>query len=280
MLLKWAGNKTDLLQEINTCLPKKISRYHEPFLGTGAVALSLQHKPESFHLNDINPNLIALFRVILEGEERIRLLMEYINILVATLGPEALQAKPRYNLLRGYFNANKQSLTDIERAAFLIMFNRVGFNGLYRENKKSNFNVPFAELHFKKLDLPRLEDYLHVYRHLSTTKTSLTNYDWLKAPLSPTPLDVFYVDSPYDVPEGKVGFNYSGTQFLKEQQEQLAEKIHCIHDSGARFVASNASTPLIASLYRKFTIVEVKVYRKISGKKSGRKSETEYLIFN
>jgi len=41
--VKWAGGKTQLLGEINQYLPKNFDRLVEPFVGGGALFLSLEH---------------------------------------------------------------------------------------------------------------------------------------------------------------------------------------------------------------------------------------------
>lgn len=38
-ILKWVGGKRQLLEEIETRIPKRISYYVEPFIGGGAVLL-------------------------------------------------------------------------------------------------------------------------------------------------------------------------------------------------------------------------------------------------
>ena len=40
--LKWVGGKTQLLPQIFELFPKNFNRYHEPFVGGGAVFFNLQ----------------------------------------------------------------------------------------------------------------------------------------------------------------------------------------------------------------------------------------------
>ena len=75
--LKWAGGKRYLLPEIHNLIPK-FNTYHEPFLGGGAVLFSLQ--PTKAVINDINSDIINVYKVIKEDvEELIKELSEYKN---------------------------------------------------------------------------------------------------------------------------------------------------------------------------------------------------------
>lgn len=58
--IKWAGGKTQLLGEITSRLPKTYNRYFEPFIGGGALLFSVQ--PTSAVINDINPQLINVYK--------------------------------------------------------------------------------------------------------------------------------------------------------------------------------------------------------------------------
>ncbi len=51
-LLKWAGGKSQLLNEIHPLIPKKFGKYIEPFFGGGALYFSL--KPEHAVIADLN----------------------------------------------------------------------------------------------------------------------------------------------------------------------------------------------------------------------------------
>ena len=93
-------------------------------------------------INDLNPHLVKAYKVIRDEP----------HILIDSL--QEIQSK--YQTLDGYENQkafyldirtrfNTLALTDIETASYLIFMNRTCFNGLYRENSKGNFNVPFGK---------------------------------------------------------------------------------------------------------------------------------------
>ncbi len=54
--IKWVGGKTSLLPELLKHVPGRLRRYHEPFVGGGALFFAVQ--PRRAHLSDHNPELI------------------------------------------------------------------------------------------------------------------------------------------------------------------------------------------------------------------------------
>ncbi|MFN7145828.1 MAG: DNA adenine methylase, partial [Myxococcota bacterium] len=126
--LKWVGGKRQLLPALGRHVPARFSRYHEPFLGGGALFFHLQ--PGRAVLSDTNARLIRTWKGVRDHVE------DVIGLLAAWPHDraffEALRARPI------------DDASDAEVAAWFIYLNRTGFNGLYRVNRKNIFNVPFG----------------------------------------------------------------------------------------------------------------------------------------
>src|SRR5215208_2517486 len=79
--VKWAGGKTQLLQQLYALVPAQFNRYFEPFLGGGALCFYLiSMKSEKFiaYLSDINSELINSYTVVKNNiEELIDLLKKH-----------------------------------------------------------------------------------------------------------------------------------------------------------------------------------------------------------
>jgi len=136
-ILKWAGGKTQLLKEIDLRLPLKYTRYIEPFFGGGALFFHL--KPKNAVIADSNPELINLYNSIADNVDKvIEYLKEYIN-----------NEKMFYEVR----SQDWSYLDSYNAAARTIYLNHTCYNGLYRVNKKGEFNVPFG--HYKN---PRIID--------------------------------------------------------------------------------------------------------------------------
>src|ERR687898_1934087 len=72
--VKWAGGKTQLLQQLHALVPTQFDRYFEPFLGGGALFFYLiSMKSEKFmaYLSDINSELINSYAVVKNNTEKL-----------------------------------------------------------------------------------------------------------------------------------------------------------------------------------------------------------------
>ena len=87
--VKWAGGKTQLLEKLGSFIPAQFSRYFEPFLGGGALFFYLtterKNRPlttfcSSYHLSDINPELMNTYFVIRDDVEELISLLEQHQI--------------------------------------------------------------------------------------------------------------------------------------------------------------------------------------------------------
>ena len=67
--VKWAGGKIQLLDQFEKYLPKRINRYFEPFVGSGAVFFYVKQtrEPRYSMISDNNPDLINLYKDVKEN---------------------------------------------------------------------------------------------------------------------------------------------------------------------------------------------------------------------
>ncbi|GAH81046.1 unnamed protein product, partial [marine sediment metagenome] len=124
--LKWAGGKKSLLPYLLQCVPKNYENYYEPFLGGGSLYFALG--PKSAHLSDLNEELINTY---IQVKRNVEELIEHLQ-------------KMHYNKKEYYNIRSINPQNDLERAARFIYLNKTCWNGLYRVNKKGNFNVPIG----------------------------------------------------------------------------------------------------------------------------------------
>ena len=127
--LKWVGGKTQLLPQIFELFPKNFNRYHEPFVGGGAVFFNLQ--PNKAILSDVNPDLIQAYQMIRDD----------VDSVIAELKQHRAEEAYYYSVRE----TDVAELSAAEAAARIIFLNKTCFNGLYRVNRRGKFNVPFGK---------------------------------------------------------------------------------------------------------------------------------------
>lgn len=294
--LKWAGGKSQLLPEINMCIPKdireskRIKKYFEPFLGGGAVFFSLisNYRIGEVYLSDINNELILTYNVVKENPKE---LIEKLKILSDEYPSEKEDIKEYYYGIRKSFNNNlvdfdfeNYSEKHMERAAQFIFLNKTCFNGLFRVNKKCEFNVPCA--YTKNPLICDESNILNVSKSLQNVNLKCVNYLELEPLIDDDSL--VYLDPPYKPLNNSSSFNgYSKYRFDDDNQIELAEFYKRISNKGAKAILSNSdpknnneSDNFFDDLYSDYNIGRVKAKRNINSKGNKRGYVSEILITN
>jgi DNA adenine methylase len=102
--------------------------YREPFLGSGAVFFEL--RPARAVLSDANRELVVCFRQV---RERPRDVMALLDTM-----PNTAEDFERVR------RRDPSGLSELERAARVIYLNKTSFRGLWRVNRKGEFNTPYG----------------------------------------------------------------------------------------------------------------------------------------
>lgn len=260
--LKWAGGKRGLLPALTGLLPTTGFRdYYEPFLGGGALFFALS--PPSAHLNDANEELVTCYVVV-----RDRL-------------PELLEALPRHANSEEHFlrvrAQRPERLDDVERAARFIYLNRTCFNGLYRVNRRGEFNTPFGRYRNPRL----VPTELLTAASAALRGVRLTATGFAEACADAGCGDLVYLDPPYVPAGGYADFRrYHREQFRDEDHEALAMLFKDLDARGCHVMLSNSYTPRVLELYSDWRIHEVSTRRNINSVSSRRGPVPEVVVTN
>ncbi len=284
---KWAGGKTQLLDNIRDYYPfnEKITKYAEPFLGSGAVLFDIlnKFKLDSVYISDINKELINSYVVIRDNvDDIIDILNNKQQLYHNTVGEKKREL---YYKEREKFNELKKSEANkIERAALMIFLNRTCFNGLYRENKKGEFNVPIGS--YKNPLICDEKNLRNVSLKLQDSNIICADYRMVFSELSDETF--VYFDPPYRPISNTSSFNsYNSSGFNDEDQAKLAELIKKADSIGAKFLLSNsdpknhdANDNFFDDLYSEFNIYRVDAKRSINSNSKKRGNVKEILVTN
>lgn len=266
--VKWAGGKKQLIEQFKPFFPKEIKKYHEPFVGGGAIAfylLKTHPEIEKIYLSDINEELITTYYVIKNHlEELITLLKEY----------KKKHNKEFYYKIR---SQDVKTLTKVQIATRFIYLNKTCFNGLYRVNSKGGFNVPIGS-YTNPLICPE-EDLREISKLLQKDDTKVRQfYEVLKDAKKG---DFIYFDPPYYPINKTSSFTtYTKEQFLDKEQKHLSEVFKELDKRGCKVMLSNNDVPFIRELYKGFHINLVKAKRMINCDATKRGKINELVITN
>ena len=245
--------------------PTDFNRYHEPFLGGGAVYLHL--RPYSAHLADVNHRLIECYRAIRD---------EVDDVIARLRRLKNRHSKAHYYQSRERVN-NSTHLPKAERAALQVYLNKTCYNGLYRENRRGHFNVPVGRYNNPSIFS---EPNLHaVSERLKSAQLHCASFEGVLQRACKG--DFVYFDPPYEPISKTSNFtSYTRFGFTSFDQARLFEVCRDLDARGVKFMLSNSSARLIRDLYAGFVITPIQARRQINSKASRRGPVTELVIRN
>lgn len=228
--LRWAGGKKWLIKYLPEILNGlQFNKYYEPFLGGGAIFFEIN--PKQAQISDLCVPLIETYQQI-------------------QLNPQAvIEALKNFNNTEeDYYNIRGLQLSNpIERAARFIYLNHTSFNGIYRENSRGEYNVPYG---FKKeylIDEKRICDASFA---LQGVEIRVQDFESIRESISKG--DLVFLDPPYTVSHNDNGFvEYNQKIFKLEDQERLANLIDTIKEKGAFYILTNAAHKKIEEIFEK-----------------------------
>lgn len=229
--LKWPGGKRWLVPAIRQHLgDRQFNRYIEPFLGGGAVYFGLQ--PSGAVLSDINADLINTY------------------IQVQTRVDEIVTRLKQYSVDKQTYldvrNADPSDPTD--QAVRFLYLNRTAFAGMYRLNRRGEFNVPFGG--GDRTPAPLWTNGLIRSASEALSGATLTACDF-QGPIDEAGAgDIIYCDPTYTVAHNNNGFvRYNERNFSWKDQQRLAAACRGAASRGAYVLVSNAVSPDVKELY-------------------------------
>jgi DNA adenine methylase len=295
--LKWAGGKRQLLPQLRRFIPPRFDQYFEPCLGSGALFFDLAASggldPHTAWLTDLNRDLLGCYCAV----------GAHADLVIAALADhERLHRESPhqhfYRVRDGLFNPQRSELfcaspsLAIEDyppalAAMFIYLNRTGFNGLFRLNSRSEFNVPAG-----RYANPRIcdADNLRAVAAVIGAPGVKVRYGGFELALEHARRhDLLYFDPPYAPVSDTANFTgYTASRFSSEDQTRLQQAVIELAGRGCHVIVSNSTAPLIRELYETNRTARraglrthrVPARRAINSKATHRGDVAEYIISN
>ena len=270
--VKWVGGKRQLMQDLENNFPKQFATYHEPFLGGGAVMFNLLTKRPrlSCNVSDFNSDLILAYVTI----------RDKLGKLIESL--ENHSKNYHKNSAEYYYQVRKQEpRQQIEKVSRLLFLNKTCFNGLYRVNKKGQFNVPLGR--YTNPNIVNKDNLTAVSKTLQSKKIKISCRDFEAVLGDAKKGDLVYFDPPYQPVSRTANFtSYTHRDFTEDDLERLAKLADQLHSKGCYVLLSNSNSKTVKDFFSKkhWKISSIIVNRGINSNAQKRTGHKEIIIKN
>lgn len=264
--IKWVGGKRQLLPVILERIPKDINTYYEPFIGGGALMYNIKSKAKK--ASDINEELINTYNTIKNNYKGLA-----IELAKHNNDEESFYKVRNWDKEEDY----KTKYSEVERAARFIFLNKTAFNGMYRENSKGYYNVPFGRMvNPTILDESNLKLCNDFFQDIE-----FNTYSFHQILEEAVPGDFIYLDPPYVPLSATSSFtSYSKDNFTLQMHLDLKEFCDKLTEKGINFMLSNSSAQFVVDLYKDYTVELIDARRSINSKGDSRGNVKEVLVRN
>ena len=222
--IPWIGGKRLLRKKIIDMFPEEFDRYIEVFGGAGWVLFAKDKHAELEVYNDVNSQLVNLFRCVKYHAEELQKELDYL-----------LSSREMFQDFKEQIDT--RGMTDIQRAARYFMLIKTSYGADRRTFGCIKKNINNSIQYLKDIKT-RLNTVVIENRDFGNL---IKTYDREKA--------LFYLDPPYHGTE-----KYYNTGFNDEDHVRLKERLE---DIKGKFILSYNDDEYIRSLYRDFNIYEI-----------------------
>jgi len=270
-LLKWAGGKRQIINELYKRIPEKFDYYYEPFAGGASFLIHLYNNNLIKYglISDLNGELINFYNVIKYNLNEF--LEEESNSNLPNNDIDYYKLRSEYNDIIGN-NSYK-----IRRSILFLYFNKHAYNGLWMVNSNNKFNVPFGK--YKNVNM---FDYNNIYNfNIMLKNISILNSDFETAVKEAKENDFVYFDPPYEPLNKTSSFTgYTKNGFDYNEQKRLFKVFKELADKNVNIMLSNSYNEKMLELYNEFNITIVNVNRFINSDASKRTGLKEIIVTN
>ncbi len=268
-IVKWVGGKSRLLKHILPKLPNEFNTYIEPFVGGGALFFNLA--PKKAIINDINSELINLYKVILKDKVKyFEKLEEFKKMDSEKFFYEIRSLDREANFIKKH--------NSINRAARFVYLNKTCYGGLFRVNSKGHFNTPYA----KVINGKKIIDKNNTKAAIKILKNSkIYNTDYKKILQKAKPGDFVFIDPPYLPWKTETTFtSYDKTSFGIKEHKELSKLIDKLTHNNIKVMVTNHATNLVKEIYKNLNFKKIKVTRTVSCDAKTKSGYYEYIMTN
>lgn len=215
-------------------------KYIEPFVGGGAVYLL--YEPKQAILNDINSDLIDLYKGIKNYYKKVwEIFLSFPS------------GKSAYYQIR---DTDYKTRHISYRAARVLYLNRTCFKGMWRHGYRGNFNVGYGGE--ERRWVINLENLMLLSEEFKKALIYCRDFEWILEMVNDG--DFIFLDPPYKPGEKELkDAHYAYGRFTFDDQVRLAESLNKISErKKIHWLMTNSNHPEIKKLYKNRNITVMK----------------------
>jgi DNA adenine methylase len=267
--IRWQGNKSKHINKFIQYIPHFTGTYIEPFLGSGALLLKLQ--PKKWIVNDINKDLINIWKYVKSDPQGI---IDIFTEFGTYFKPLSKQDKVKY--CKEITSKIESMPYDIKRASMYLLMKFCAYMGNILH--KNIFRFPsldmniFLNNNYTFLKQNNYDNILQVNKFLNNKNGKIFNKSYEKILDKAKEGDFVFLDPPY-IESTNYDFNYNKDEVLDESFiQELYIQLKKLDERNVKWLMTQADTQQIKDIFKDYTIQKFKVYRMSS------KSYTDELL--
>lgn len=223
--IQYQGSKRNLAARILAYFPNDVQTLFEPFAGSAAITIAAAARglAQNFAVNDLNQPLAKLLQNMVESPQTTA---DIYSRVWAEQGVNPIDSVAHFNTVRDKFNQTQQPELLLYLLARCI-------KGAVRYNKQGLFNQGPDKR--RKGTQPRtMQRNIFGVSYLLRGRSRFSSMDYKSALLEATPLDLIYMDPPYQGVSGERDGRYlSGLAF-----DVFAESLEKLNLRGLSYIVS------------------------------------------
>jgi DNA adenine methylase len=258
--IRWQGNKSQHINKFIDYIPQFTGRYIEPFVGSGALFLKLQ--PKKWIINDINKDLILIWKSVKNKNDLDHLIKKF-KAFQKKFVPMSKEEKMRY--CKEITSKIEKHPMDVKRAInYLLMKHSCYMNNIVINNK---FVFNGLDLHILSrnkyyfLEEKYYDNLFDISQFLNESRGKIYNKSYEKIIDKAKKGDFVFLDPPY-IQDHNYGFNYNKHETLDDNFiNKLYSQVRKLDKKGVKWLMTQADTKEIRTIFKDYMIKEFKVYR-------------------
>lgn len=262
--IKWQGNKSKHISKFEDYLPDELysdnfkGTYIEPFVGSGAVLLNIQ--PEKWIINDLNKDLINIYKTVKDSPNDI---IKFYKKFGETF--KKLSKKDKIIKCKELLKKMEQMDYTSKRATLYMFLKDTAYMGNIIVNNK--FYFPNLDLNitvnnnYPFLKERKYKSITDASEFFNETKGKILNKDYKKVLDLAKKGDFVFLDPPY-IEKHNYQFNYNKDEVIDNDfVETLLKEVKKLDKRGVKWMMTQANTTFIRKIFKDYTIKTFKAYR-------------------